>query len=458
MSDHYDLIVIGAGSAARDAAGKAVREHGARVAMIERERWGGSCPNVACSPTKAYLVAADLIHDVNELAATIGIDVGEARANLARIYARKEALKKTQAKWLAELQAQGFDTIKGEAAFVDPHTLRVGDRKLAADRILVATGSRTAVPPIEGIADVDWLDHVSALELTELPESLLVVGAGAVGLEFGQAFSRFGSRVTIVDALDQIAPRADAAAAAELQAALESEGIPVILGTFVQRVVRDGDGVVATLAAREGGATRELRVERILLASGRMPNLEELGLDGVGVRDGAPRHRRRRPSAHERPGIWAAGDVTGLAPFTPIAQYQARIAVDDMFGSGAREGRLLDDSGGDLHRSRACERRAHRGGRGRAGPRRGGRLAPAYGLKRASYIDAKHGLFKIVYDRGTRTRAGPPRRVPQRERHRAGARRRDQPRCDGGRPGPDAHHTFPTFGEGVKAAAEKAPS
>src|SRR3989440_10322226 len=227
--EHYDLIVIGAGSAARDGAKKATTEHGARVALVEHTRWGGSCPNVACTPTKASLVAADLAHQINTLAGKIGIEVGPATVDLERIKARKDSLKKPQPKWVEDLQASGFDTYEGTATFVAPHTLRVGDSELTAQRILIATGSRTAVPPIDGIEDVDWLDHVSALELTELPASLLVVGAGAVGLELGQAFARFGSQVTLVDALDQIAPRSDPDAARELHEALEDEGIPIIL-------------------------------------------------------------------------------------------------------------------------------------------------------------------------------------------------------------------------------------
>src|SRR4051794_38848292 len=169
MGERFDLVVIGGGSAARDAANTAAREHGATVALVEKERWGGSCPNVACSPTKAYLVAAGLAHEINTLAETVGLEVGPASTNLARVKARKDSLKKSQAKWVEDLQAAGFDTYDGTATFVDAHTLRVGDRGLSADRILIATGSRTAVPPIDGINQVDWLDHVTALDLEQLP-------------------------------------------------------------------------------------------------------------------------------------------------------------------------------------------------------------------------------------------------------------------------------------------------
>ena len=210
MSEQFDLIVIGGGSAARDAANQAARMHGARVALVERERWGGSCPNVACTPTKAYVVAAELVHDVNTLAPRIGVEAGPARADLARVREWKETLKKPQAQWVEDLEAAGFATFTGEASLAGPSTVRVGEQELEAERILIATGSRTAVPPIDGIDEIGWIDHISALELTEVPESLLVVGAGAVGLEFGQLFSRFGARVTIVDALERIAPASDA--------------------------------------------------------------------------------------------------------------------------------------------------------------------------------------------------------------------------------------------------------
>ena len=453
--EHYDLIVIGAGSAARDGARKAATEHGARVALVEHRRWGGSCPNVACTPTKAYVVAAELAHQINTLAAKIGIEVGHATANLARIKARKDSLKKPQEKWVQDLRAQGFDTYEGTATFVDPHTIRAGDVELTAERILVATGSRTAVPPIEGIEDVDWLDHISALELTELPASLLVVGAGAVGLEFGQTFARFGSQVTIVDALDQCAPRSDRDAAHELQAALEEEGISILLESFVKSVVREDDGLRITLVPRAGGDTRELHVERILLASGRVPNVEELNLAAAGVeaeRLGIRVDDRMRTNV---PGIWAAGDVNAVAQFTPVAQYQARIAVDDMCGvDGARADysvlptAIFTDpelAGVGLTQQEAEEQGydvetvSH----------------PLRVVRRASYLDARHGLFKIVFDASTRRVLGLHVVAPN-------ASDVVQGFSIGLRLGVTvddlaaAHHVFPTIGEGVKAAAEQA--
>ncbi len=452
MPERFDLLVLGSGSAARDAANTA-RDHGARVALIERERWGGSCPNVACTPTKAYLVAAELAHDVNHLAARIGVDTSPARVDLARVLAWKESIKKTQEQWVADLRADGFATFDGEASLVDAHTVRVGGIEVEGERMLIATGSRTAVPPVDGIDEIDWIDHVSALELEEVPASLLVVGAGAVGLELGQAFSRFGARVTIVDAADRVAPLADPESSATLAAALDDEGIDLALSAFVQSVRRDGGEVAATIAPQNGAEPFEVRAETFLIAAGRAPNVEGLNLEAVGVettRAGVSVDGHLRTSVA---GIWAAGDVTGVAQFTPVAQYQARIAVADMFGADAP---LADYSvlptaiftdpevgGVGLTEAQAREQ-GHDVGVGRHEL-----------VRRSTYIDARHGLFKVVYDRADRKLLG--LHVVSRN-----AGEVVQGFSLGLRLGTTVdeltrmHHVFPTFGEGVKAAAEQA--
>ena len=453
MSEQFDLIVLGGGSAARDAAGKAMREHGARVALVERERWGGSCPNVACTPTKAYLVAAELAHDVNTLAPEIGIDTGPATTDLARVRARKDSLKKSQDQWVADLMEQRFAAYTGEASFLDAHRVRVGELVLESERILIATGSRTAVPPIEGIEEVGWIDHISALELTELPGSLLVCGAGAVGLEFGQIFSRFGSKVTIVDALERISPNSDAEASAMLAAALEEEGIEIATSVFVKSARREGDEVVATIAPRDGSDEYEVRAERILLASGRVPNIEELNLEAAGVeanRGGIEADEQMRTSAS---GIWAAGDVVAGPQFTPVAQYQARIAVADMFGA---DGAAADYTW--LPTSIFTDPELASVGLTEDQAREEGyevEVVRNEYVKRFSYIDARHGLFKIVFDRESRRVLG--LHIVSR-----GAGDIVQGLALGLRLGATVddlasmHHVFPTFGEGVKAAAERA--
>jgi mercuric reductase len=447
--EHYDLIVLGSGSAARDGAGRAAREHGARVALIEHWLWGGSCPNVACRPTKAYVVAAELIHDVRHHAAERGIDLPEPSVLLAQTRRWKDSLHRDQPSWVQTLNDAGYSLVPGIASFVDARTVRVGDQQLSADRILVATGSRTAVPPIPGIEDIEWIDHISALELGEVPESLLVIGAGPVGLEFAQIFARFGSQVTIVNSGPQIAARADTEAADELQAALEEEGIEVVLNSGVDSFARNRNGIAASV----GG--RMIDASHVLLASGRLPNIEELEPGRIGLevgRGGITVDDRQRTNVE---GVWAAGDVAAGPMLTPIAQYQARIAVEDMFGDGSRHAdysalptAIFTDpelGGVGLTETEAAEQ----------GYDVGVVKHPLPNVTRAQYIGAKHGLYKIVFDRETRRVLG----VHVVSRAASDIVGSITPALKLGVTVDDLafmHHVYPSYSEGLKAAAEKA--
>ncbi len=442
----YDLIVIGAGSAARDAANKASREYGARVALVEWKRWGGSCPNIACKPTKAYLVAAELHRDLRTFGVKLGLPAAPERADLARIHAWKETLRKPQEKWVEELRERGYDTHEGVATFVDPRTIRVDGHELVGERILIATGSRTAVPPIPGLDELDWLDHVTALDLEQLPATLLVLGGGPVGLEFAQVFARFGSRVTLVQGAPRVSPRSDADATAQLEAAFEEEGIDVLTGTTVERFEQ------GTAVLSDG---RTIDAERVLLASGRVPNVEELGLEAIGVRThraGIEVNERLRTSVD---GIWAAGDVTGLVQFTPIAQYQARIAVEDMF---APNGTVADYSvlptaiftDPELGAVGLTEHEARERGLDVATA-----THPLANVTRSQYVAERHGLYKLVYAPDTRRVLGihvVSRGASDIVQGLSVALRLGLTVDDLAR----SHHVYPSWGEGVKSAAEQA--
>jgi mercuric reductase len=448
MNRQFDLIVLGSGSGARDAANKARREFGADVALVESTRWGGSCPNVACKPTKAYLVAAEYVHDINTFVPKLGIEVGPARANLARVKARKDSLIVSQDTWMERLQSAAHTQFDGVASFVDAQTIAVNGERISAERILVATGSRTVVPPIDGLDEVGWIDHVAALELTELPESLLVVGGGPVGLEFAQMFSRFGSRVVLVQNADRISPRSDATATSELTAALRDEGIDVRTGTTISRVRRDGGEAVVTIG------DEEVRVAQILLAAGRLPNVEQLRLERVGIertRAGIAVDDQLRTSVD---GVWAAGDVTGTYQFTPTAQYEARVAVENMFGgNGARaEYDFLPTvifTDPELAAVGLTEEEAQR-----RGLEYDVAVYPIKYVQRASYTDTKRGLYKLVWARDSRRVLGV--HVVTRGAGdvvqgfglamKLGATMDDLA---------GMHHAFPTFAEGLKAAAEQ---
>jgi mercuric reductase len=443
MAADFDLLVLGAGSAGRDAANTAKRAHDARVAIVESTRWGGSCPNVACKPTKAYLVAADLIRDLRTIGPDLGLPVPPERADLALIRAWKDSLKKSQEKWIQDLRASGFATVSGGASFEDPHTVRVDGRRLTAERVLIATGSRTAVPPIDGLAD--WIDHISALELDQLPESMLVIGGGPVGLEFAQAFARFGSRVTIVQGNERISPRSDHDASAALTEALLEDRIEIVTGTQVARI----DDGQATLA---GGRTVE--AEHVFLASGRRPNVEELNLEGVGVettRTGIVVDEQMRTTAD---GIWAAGDVKGHHQFTPVAQYEARIAVADMFGEERRADYSLlptaiftDPELASVGLTEADARNE--------GFEVGTSINPISNVTRSQYVRERHGLFKLVYDGSNGRVLGVhvvSRNASDVVQSLALALAREVTVDDLAA----VHHIYPSWGEGVKAAAEQA--
>jgi mercuric reductase len=447
-ADRYDLLVLGSGSGARDGAGKAAREFGARVAVVEHRLWGGSCPNVACRPTKAYVVAAELMYDLEHHAAERGIDVQKPTIDLARTRRWKDSLIRDQAIWVELLTDAGYGIFPGTGTFVDEHTIRVGDRELSGERVLVATGSRTAVPPIPGIQDVEWIDHVTALQLEQVPKSLLVVGGGPVGLEFAQIFRRFGSRVTVVNHSPQIAGRSDADAAAELQAALEDEGIEIMLNASIESFARNGNGIEATIAGRT------VTVSHVLLSSGRRPNVEQLELDGVGVeleRGHIVVDDRQRTNVA---GIWAAGDVAVGPMLTPIAQYQARIAIEDMFANGSRRADysalpttiFTDPELGDLGLTEA-EARAQ-------GYDVGVVEHPLASVTRAQYVGARRGLYKIVFDRDTRRVLG-FHVVSRAASDIVGSL---TPALKLGVTIDDLafmHHVYPSYSEGLKAAAEK---
>jgi mercuric reductase len=449
MTHSHDLIVLGAGSAAREGAARASREHGAKVALAESTRWGGSCPNVACRPTKAYLVAAELLYDVRRHAHERGIDLPTPTIDLARTVAWKNSLRRDQDSWVELLTDAGYSLYPGEARLVDGHTVQVDGTRIMADKILVATGSRTAVPPIPGMEDVDWIDHISALELTSVPHSLLVVGGGPCGLEFAQIFSRFGSRVTIVNHGSQLAERSDTEAATVLQAALEDEGIDVILDSGVDSFGRTTEGVDAVVG------DRTITVTHVLLASGRSPNVEGLGLADIGVdvtRRGIAVDEHQRTSVG---GIWAAGDVAVGPMFTPTAQYQARVAVDDMFGDGrsradysALPTAVFTDP--ELSGVGMTEAEASAQGYEVEVVKH-----PLRAVTRAQYFGMKHGLYKIVFERGSRRVLGihvVSRSASDIVGGLAVALKLGVTVDDLA----DVHHIYPSFEEGVKAAAQQA--
>ncbi len=347
----YDLAIIGSGGAAF-AAAIAARRKDRRVVMVERDRIGGTCVNTGCVPSKALLAAAQARHVARD-ARFPGIATNAGPVDPAALLAGKQALvDQLQAdKYIDLAAAYGWEVMAGQARFThDPAdgggpALRVdqldgGTRRIQAAHYLVATGSAPLAPPIPGLEEVGYLTSTTAMELPELPGSLLVVGGNAVGLEQAQLFARLGTSVAVVELLDRLAPLEEPEAGAAIAGVFADEGISVHTGAQLTRVARDGEGGVVAVLRRRAGRTQELRAERLLVATGRWPVTDGLNLDAVGVKVS----ERGQILVDEQlcthnPRIWAAGDVTGAPQFVYVAAAHGTLVADNALDQA---GRTLD--------------------------------------------------------------------------------------------------------------------
>jgi mercuric reductase len=318
----YDLIVLGSGSAAFAAAIRA-RDLGKSVVLVEQGTIGGTCVNVGCVPSKSLLAGSER--------------AGAGRTGaplLADAVARKAALvgQLREEKYVGLLDEYGIELRKGRGELAGPHGVTLDGETLTAGAILVATGACPAVPPIPGLEEAGYLTSTSALELTEAPLRLAVIGANAVGLELGQAFGNFGSQVTFVD-IARVAPFEEPEVSEAIRAVLEQEGHTVMEGARTERVRADGGEKV--LEGTRAGEQFELRVDAILVATSRVPNTEALGLERVGVatdpRGSVVVDQYQRTSV---PTIWAAGDVTSQPQFVYVAAAGGAVAAENALGTG----------------------------------------------------------------------------------------------------------------------------
>jgi mercuric reductase len=338
----YDLLIIGSGSAGVAAAIRA-SELGATAAVVEQaEVIGGTCVNIGCIPSKNLIEAAHHFHAART--GFPGIAASEPQLAWGEVLAQKrrlvEALRRE--KYTDVLQAyEGITLLRGQAELrPDKHddevVVRVNDRDLRARRVILAAGTRPAMLPIPGLADVGALDSTSAMELDRLPESMLVIGAGSVGLELGQAFQRFGVRVVVVEALDRILPTESSEVSAVLQDALAAEGMEFHVATRVTRAERTSTGV--RLEVTQGSLLGYLEAEQLLVAAGRVPNVEQLGVEAARVRTDARGYVTTDEYMRtSNPHIFAAGDVTGGPAYVYVAALEggiaAQTALSDIVGA-----------------------------------------------------------------------------------------------------------------------------
>jgi pyruvate/2-oxoglutarate dehydrogenase complex dihydrolipoamide dehydrogenase (E3) component len=343
-SDAYDLIVIGAGQGGGPLAGTAA-DNGRSAALIEHKHVGGTCVNEGCTPTKTMIASARVAH-LARRAEDYGVEVGDVSVDMETVRRRKrDIVESFRAGSRSSVEeTEGLDLIEGKGQFVDENTVEVrfddgSTQTLTADRIVINTGARPAVPPIDGLSEVDYLTSTSIMELGEVPDHLLILGGGYIGLEFGQMFRRFGADVSIIDRGEHVLGKEDADVAEALEEILREDGIRIFNETTLTAVdqLHDGD-ITAHLDGPD--APGHLRGSHLLVAAGRRPNTDDLNPEAAGVETDdsgfVPVNDRLETGVD---GIYAIGDVTGGPAFTHVSYDDYRIVRDNLFNNAAQAGR-----------------------------------------------------------------------------------------------------------------------
>jgi pyruvate/2-oxoglutarate dehydrogenase complex dihydrolipoamide dehydrogenase (E3) component len=400
--EHYDAVVIGAGQAGVPLA-QALAQSGRKTALIERAHVGGTCINEGCTPTKTMVASARVAH-LARRGADYGVHTGPVVVDLARVRQRKRdivaSFRGGSERRIA--QTENLDLLMGEAAFIAAKSLDVrlnagGHVILTADLIAINTGTRPARPPLAGLDQVPTLDSTSIMELERLPEHLLVLGGGYIGLEFGQMFRRFGSQVTIVQRGGQLLGREDPDVAEAVAAILREDGVNVLLDTPALRVRYSGDEIALDVQAGAGEQT--LRGTHLLVATGRTPNVERLGLEAAAIdvdkRGFITVDARLQTNV---PGVYALGEVNGGPAFTHMAYDDFRIIRSNLLegGSATIDGRLVPYTmfiDPQLAHVGLSEREARAQGR----DIRVATMPMSY-VARALEVDERRGFMKAVVD------------------------------------------------------------
>jgi pyruvate/2-oxoglutarate dehydrogenase complex dihydrolipoamide dehydrogenase (E3) component len=334
---NYDVVVLGSGEAAKSISWNLANQ-GKRVAVIERKYVGGSCPNIACLPSKNVIHSAKVASYVRR-SEEFGIAKDGFKINMSKVRDRKRQMVNSEIDLhVAKFKASGAELIMGSGRFIGPKTLEValadgGTRVLHGDKVIIATGTHATIEPIPGLSESGPLTHIEALELDHVPEHFLVLGGGYVGLELAQAMRRFGSRVTIIERNDRLAHLEDEDVSQGLHDLFHDEGIDMVMSARVTRV-EGKSGQSVELRVVNGGAEKILEGTHVLAATGRTPNTEGIGLELAGVevtKGGYIKVNERLETT--APGVWAMGECAGSPKFTHIAFDDYRVVRDNLAGN-----------------------------------------------------------------------------------------------------------------------------
>ncbi len=333
----YDAIVIGTGQAGPALAARMSRA-GMQVAVIERGKFGGTCVNNGCIPTKTLVASAYAAH-LARRAAEYGVELAApVRVDMRRVKARKDAVSGKSSRGV-ESWVRGLDNAtvyQGHARFVAPKRVQVNDQVLTAERIFLNVGGRPLVPAMPGLDRVRFLTNVDMMEVDFLPEHLVVIGGSYIGLEFGQMFRRFGSRVTVVEMGPRLIGREDEDVSGAIKEVLENEGIEIRLDAKCLAVEPAATGVAASLGCASGAP--RVAGSHLLLAVGRVPNTDDLGLDAAGIETDARGYIRVDDALRTGvEGVWALGDCNGRGAFTHTSYNDYEIVADNLLANAGRK-------------------------------------------------------------------------------------------------------------------------
>jgi pyruvate/2-oxoglutarate dehydrogenase complex dihydrolipoamide dehydrogenase (E3) component len=403
-SDHYQAIVIGSGQGGTPLC-RALAKADLRTALVERAHVGGTCVNEGCTPTKT-MVASGRVAYLAQRGADYGVRTGSITVDLSKVRERKRDIVNTfrNGNQAGIEKTSNLDLIFGEASFTGPRSIQVrlkdgSQRTLTADRLFINAGCRASVPALEGLPSVPYLDSTSIMELDAVPEHLLIIGGGYIGLEFGQLFRRFGSRVSIVQQGAQLLRGEDADVASEVLSILQQDGIEVLLNAKVQRVAKEGRHIKLAVVAAGESESRTLSGSDLLLATGRVPNSDTLNIAAAGI--AADKRGFIQVNAKLETnvgGIYALGDIKGGPAFTHISYDDFRILRANLIekGSASTADRLvpytlfIDPQLGRVGLTEA-EARAQN---------RSIRVAkmPMSHVARALEVDETRGFMKVIVD------------------------------------------------------------